>query len=392
MLLLLMAAAASLSSSAWQALIDNFSIHNAGFTGREIGILQSLREVPGFLAFTVVWLLLLLREQQFALASLALLGIGAAITGLFPSVIGLYCTTVLMSIGFHYYYTLETSLSLQWIDKKRTPMVLGRLLSAASFASIIAFLFIWLSFNLLGLPYLWVYLMLGSITLGVALFSWFAYPSFPQLAEQHKKMILRKRYWLFYALEFLSGARRQIFVVFAGFLLAQRFAYGPGEIAILFLINATINMLIAPSIGRLIGQIGEKMALIIEYLALIAIFIGYALVTNSTVAAVLYVLDHMFFAVAIGIRTYLQKIADPADIASTAGISFTINHIAAIVLPAILGIYVWSESPSSVFLLGAVIALISLALAFLIPRHPAPGNETLLSKGWYQTAAKRSTP
>ena len=83
--------------------LNNFAIERAAYTGVEIGILQSLREVPGFLAFTTIFVLLVLREQTFALISLALLGLGTAITGLFPSVIGLYCTTVLMSIGFHYF-------------------------------------------------------------------------------------------------------------------------------------------------------------------------------------------------------------------------------------------------------------------------------------------------
>ncbi len=101
-LLLLMAFVMPFSFSVWMVLINNFSIDVANFTGREIGILQSLREVPGFLAFTVVFALLLIKEQRLALISLLTLAVGIAITGLFPSVAGLYFTTVLMSIGFHY--------------------------------------------------------------------------------------------------------------------------------------------------------------------------------------------------------------------------------------------------------------------------------------------------
>ncbi|MES9970444.1 MAG: hypothetical protein ABW092_10460, partial [Candidatus Thiodiazotropha sp.] len=138
-LLLLMAIAVPLSFAAWQTLLNNFAIERAAFSGREMGMLQSLREIPGFLAFAVVFLLLLIREQRLAYLSLALLGIGTAITGFFPSVIGLYITTVIMSVGFHYYETLQTSLALQWIDKSRAPETLGRLIAAGSFASIITF-------------------------------------------------------------------------------------------------------------------------------------------------------------------------------------------------------------------------------------------------------------
>ena len=105
-LLLLMAAAVPLSFSIWMTLLDNFSIHRAHFSGREIGILQSLREIPGFLAFAVVWLLLVIREQRLAYISLVLLGLGTSVTGLFPSAFGLYITTIIMSLGFHYYATL----------------------------------------------------------------------------------------------------------------------------------------------------------------------------------------------------------------------------------------------------------------------------------------------
>ena len=105
--------------NAWSAQLNNFVVEAANFTGVEIGILQSLREVPGFLAFTTVFVLLILREQTFAVLSLSLLGLGVAMTGFFPTEYGLYFTTVIMSIGFHYFEAVKQSLSLQWLGKKR---------------------------------------------------------------------------------------------------------------------------------------------------------------------------------------------------------------------------------------------------------------------------------
>ncbi len=378
-LLLLMAAAVPLSFATWQALLNNFAIERAAFTGAEIGILQSLREVPGFLAFAVIFVLLLIREQRLAYLSLLLLGLGTAVTGAFPTVIGLYVTTVVMSLGYHYYETLQTSLALQWIDKKRAPETLGRIIAVGSFTSIVVYGLIWLTSDFLGLEYFWIYLIGGGATVAIALFAWLGFPSFPQPVEQHKKLILRKRYWLYYALTFLSGARRQIFIVFAGFLMVEKFGYDVGAIALLFLLNAGINVWLAPKIGRLIGRIGERKALIFEYIGLIGVFTAYAFVENATVAAGLYVVDHLFFALAIAIKTYFQKIADPADIAATAGVSFSINHIAAVVLPFALGL-VWIHSPSVVFLVGAVIALASLLLSQLVPGDPDRGSETVFSQ------------
>ena len=378
-LLLLMAVAVPLSFSAWNALLNNFAIERIAFTGKEMGILQSLREVPGFLAFGVVFLLLLIREQSLAIIALLLLGIGTALTGFFPSVIGLYLTTVLMSLGFHYYETLQTSLTLQWIDKDKTAETLGKLIAFGSMAAIVTFLLIWLADNFLQLDYRWMYLGFGGMTSLIALAAWMLFPKFPQQTEQHKHMVVRQRYWLYYALVFMSGARRQIFVVFAGFLMVERFAYSVSDIALLFLINAGMNVLFAKKIGRLIHRIGERKALLIEYSGLILVFSGYALVQHSGLAAGLYVLDHLLFAMAITLKTYFQKIAAPEDIASTAGVSFSINHIAAVVIPAAFGL-LWLVSPALVFLCGAGMAFISLLLSLLIPPNPTRGKETVLSQ------------
>ena len=379
MLLYLMAACSTLGFAVWHALLNNFAIERAGFTGLEMGILQSLREVPGFLAFTVVFLLLWVREQPLALVSLLLLGIGTALTGFFPTILGLYCTTILMSIGFHYYETVQSSLALQWVDKERAPETLGRLIAVRSFTSIITFGLIWLSFDFLSMQFQWVYLIGGGLAVGLALFCWLGFPQFPQKVVQNKHMVLRTRYWLYYALTFMSGARRQIFVVFAGFLMVEKFGYSVGAISALFLANAAINVWLAPRIGRLIGRWGERKALIFEYLGLIGIFTAYAFVDNATVAAGLYIADHVFFALAIAIKTYFQKIADPADIASTAGVSFTISHIAAVVIPAAFGA-LWLVSPASVFLAGTAMAAISLIMACNVPHQPQPGNEVLVGR------------
>jgi hypothetical protein len=377
-LLMLMAVAVPLSFAAWRTLLNNFAIERAAFSGQEMGILQSLREIPGFLAFGVVFLLLMIREQRLAIVSLALLGIGTAITGFFPSALGLYVTTVIMSIGFHYYETLQTSLTMQWIDKSHAAETFGRLIAVGSFASIVTFALIWLADDLLQIDYPWIYLMMGGMTLAMALLAWQGFPLFPQQTEQHKHMVLRGRYWLYYALTFLSGARRQIFVVFAGFLMVEKFGYSVSQIALLFLVNASLNVFLAPRIGRLIGQVGERRALLLEYAGLILVFVGYALVEDATKAAGLYILDHLFFAMAIALKTYFQKIAAPEDIASTAGVSFSINHIAAVVIPALFGI-IWLSSPALVFLLGAAMAALSFAFSLLIPENPLPGRESRLA-------------
>ena len=135
-LLMIMAAAMQLSFAAWWNLMNNFAVHELAFTGREIGIQQSIREIPGFLAFTAIYLLLVLREQTLAYLSLALLGVGVAATGYFPSTWGFYMTTFVMSVGFHYYETMNQSLSLQWLPKEKAAAGMGKILSVGAFAQL----------------------------------------------------------------------------------------------------------------------------------------------------------------------------------------------------------------------------------------------------------------
>jgi predicted MFS family arabinose efflux permease len=376
-LLLVMAAAVPLSFATWNALLNNFAIERAAFTGQDMGILQSLREVPGFLAFGIVAVILVLREQTVAYVSLLLLGLGTAATGWFPSVMGLWITTIIGSIGFHYYETVQTSLSLQWIGKDKAPETLGRIIAAGSLTSIVAFGLTWIAFDLAGADYAETYMAAGGLTALIAIACWALWPRYPEAVRQHRALILRPRYWLYYALTFMAGARRQIFIVFAGFLMVERFGFSVGLISALFLANAAVNMWLAPAIGRFIQRFGERRALICEYIGLILVFLAYAAVDDPWLAGVLYVLDNLFFALAIAIKTYFQKIADPADIAATAGVGFTINHIAAVIIPAAFGA-LWMVAPAAVFLAGAAMAAVSLALSFNVPLAPAPGREAIL--------------
>ncbi|MGD2128795.1 MAG: MFS transporter [Lysobacterales bacterium] len=376
-LLILLAVASSLAFSVWQALLNNFAVEQAAFTGREIGILQTLREVPGFLAFTTVFVLLILREQTFALLSVGLLGAGVALTGFFPGEHGLYLTTLLMSTGFHYFYTLQQSLTLQWVEKERTPEVLGRLSSANSIAALLAFAVVWAGMQYLDASFATLYVAAGGAAIALILVAAVFFPSYPEVVPQRRHLLLRKRYWLYYALTFMSGARRQIFTVFAAFLMVEKFGFSAANMALLLLVNHVVNAWLAPRIGRLIGRVGERSALALEYGGLIVIFSCYAFVNTAAFAVALFVLDHLLFAMAIAIRSYFQKIADPADIASTAGVSFTINHIAAVVIPVTFGV-LWLYSPAAVFLAGSVMAGVSLLLSRMVPRSPGPGHEVIV--------------
>lgn len=382
-LLFVMALTMPIAFNAWSALLNNFVIEVANFDGADIGLLHTVREIPGFLAVGVIAVILIVREQVLAMISLMLLGVATAITAWFPSLGGLLFVTFFSSVGFHYYETVNQSLQLQWLRKDRAPQVLGWLVAMGSASTLVVYGLIVLTWDRFDLSYNTVFMAAGGFTAVLALFCLIAYPQFDAPTPQTKKVVLRRRYWLYYALQFMAGARRQIFVVFAGFMMVEKFGFEVHELTSLYLINLVINIAAAPLLGKAVSMFGERRTLIFEYAGLAIVFAAYGGIYwfgwGVLLAAILYVIDHVLFALALALKTYFQKIADPADIAPTAAVAFTINHIAAVFLPALLGL-LWVVSPGAVFALAAAMAMISLGLSLLIPRHPEPGNETILSK------------
>jgi hypothetical protein len=380
-LLFVMAAAMPLAFATWTALLNNFVVEVAAFDGADIGTLHMVREVPGFLAVGVIVVLLVMHEQVLALASLVLLGVATALTAQFPTMGGILAITLLSSIGFHCYETVNQSLQLQWLPKDRAPQVLGLLVAAGSGATLLAYLALVLTWERLGLTFDTVYWVSGGATALLALAAWAVFPRFEAPDPQVKRLVLRRRYWLYYALQFLAGARRQIFVVFAGFMMVERFGLAVHEVASLFIVTLLASLIGAPLVGRAVARFGERAVLVFEYAGLVTVFLLYAGIYafdwGVWVAASLYVVDHILFAMALALKTYFQKIGDPGDMASTAAVAFTINHVAAVTLPVPLGL-LWLASPGAVFVVAAAIACGSLALSLLIPRHPEPGRETRL--------------
>ncbi len=347
----------------WRTLFNNFAVEIGGLDGNHIGVIQSVREVPGFLTLLVIYVILVIREHRLSALSILVLGFGVAVTGFFPSYAGLIVTTLIMSFGFHYYETTNQSLTLQYFDKGTSPWVFGKLRSVAAGSSIAIGLGIWILEPYLD--YTQLYLLFGGLIMAAAIWGFFQDPTDKNLVPQRKQMILRTRYWLFYFLTFMSGARRQIFMAFAVFLLVKKFGYTVQEITLLFVINNAVNYFLSPLIGKAIIRYGERKVLSLEYFSLIFIFTGYAITESKLVGALLYIGDHIFFNFAIAIRTYFQKIADPRDIAPSMAVSFTINHIAAVVLPVLGGI-LWMVDYRIPFIAGAVMSVVSLAATQLI--------------------------
>lgn len=353
----------------WSALYTNFAVDAAGLTGQQNGIVHSVREVPGLLSVGVILLLLYMREVTLTSVAILVCGLGVAATGFFPSFEGLLIWTFILSLGFHYFEATNQSLTLQYFSIAEAPIVMGRLRAATAAGSfvmggVILFAVDYFSFRVL-------FCIAGSLAVCVGIWAMFQRPEKTALPPQRRGMVLRAKYWLFYLLTGLSGARRQIVMVFSAFLLVERFGFTIREMSLLLLGSHLINWILNPFIGRVINIVGEKPLLLGKYVCVIGICLGYVFCTQAWMVAVLYIFDQILFCFTISIRTFFQKIADREDIAPSMAVGVTVNHIAAVAVPLVGG-WLWMIDHRIPFWMGVGFGVLSLCAALQIPARLSP--------------------
>lgn len=352
----------------WQAMFNNFAVEEIGVGPASIGWVQAVRELPGLVGFLAGFLALFLPEVRIMALSVILLGVGTFLTGQAANVPFLLISTVVMSFGFHFFYPSNNAVVLMAVEKRHAPKTLGQLNSLGAIAALAA----------TGTVYLlaerWGYRSLFMAVGGLCAVGGLLLLPLGRTQDglpPRRRVVLRKRYWLYYVLSFLMGSRRHIFTTFAIFLLVREYGISVQTTAILFLLNNLINTYSLQLVGRWVGQLGERLMLSVSFGALAFVFLGYAYVTYLPVLFLLFVVDNILFGFRLALTTYFQKIAiTPEELTSNLSVAQTVNHIAAVVVPVIGGM-VWelfgSQAP---FLVGVGIVLVSLVLTQFVRTPP----------------------
>jgi predicted MFS family arabinose efflux permease len=368
----------SFSYQLWRSLFNNFAVGELGVGADQIGLIQSVRELPGLLGFTVGLLALVLNEMRIVGLSVVFLGVGIALTGGAGNLLGLLVSTVLMSVGFHAFVPANSSAVLQLTGEDEAPHMLGRLSSLNALAALGGAGLVFVALGPLGFRGLFA-VTGASVTVGglVALL-WAIRKPLPKRSDVDQRRleavyamqspahragrpIMRRCYWLYYLLEFLMGSRRHIFTTFAVFLLVRKYNVPAHTITVLYLVNNLIGMFLYRQFGRIIARFGEKRTLTVNFVLLIFVFLGYAYIPVLPLLYGLFLADQMLFGLRIALQSYFQKIAvHPQEITPNLSLGQTINHIAAVAIPLVGGI-VWETVGSQyTFLIGVGIACTSL--------------------------------
>jgi predicted MFS family arabinose efflux permease len=360
--------------SAWRVMFNNYAVDVFAADATQVGIIQAVREIPGLLAFGVGILAVIFAESRIAALSVVLAGAGLVVAGMAQSLWILGLATLMMSFGFHYFMPTNSSQLLLLSKSEELGRAQGKLSSFQSLASLFgAGLVLVLT---LFIDYRQTFFLIGGAVALVGLYLTFALPS-NRTDTESRKTRLKKDYWLYYTLSFLRGCRRHIFTTFAIFLLVKHHGLSITAVSALMLVTFGINVFTFRILGNLTDKIGERRILAGSSAILVLIFSGYAWIEYIPVLIGFYLIDNVLFGSSIALKSYVRKIAPPADVTGCLSFGMTANHITAVIIPVAGGV-VWNLFGHEVtFMAGAAIVLIDMFFALAVPSNPEPRPEVL---------------
>lgn len=351
----------------------NFVSSEVGLEAESIGLLDGVREVPGLLTALLALAALLFTESILATLCLVLLGVGLYVYGQAASFTPLIIGTLVSSIGFHLYGPVQNSILLRTAAPNERGRRLADISAIAALATVLATLLVRFLTPVIGIRNM---LTLAAVLAVVGAAVQFLSRQGGERTDIRRGMVFKWQYKSYYWLTLLAGSRRQINYTFAKMALVLLYGVPLTTMATLMLVASLLSIATRPIFGRIIDILGEMRTLSLNYIILIGVFLGYALVPYTPVLYVLFVLDHILLGFDIGITTHLDKIAPREDVSPSLAMGGTINHITGILVPVVGG-FMWAFfSPRSVFLTGAVICIISLVQVQYLP-GPGQSDEKI---------------
>jgi MFS family permease len=339
-------------------MFNNFIVTRLGIEPHELGVVEGLREVPGFLNVLFIAIMIRWIPSRMAALSLMLMGMGIAAFVYVDSVTTLAMFSFIWSIGFHCWVPLEQAMGLSFSPDGEKGKWLGQLRSVSSFSWLLAIGTCMLLYDMID--YEGMFVIAGAVTLigGLCLFG----VRHEVVDADEERFVFRRRYGLYYALNFLQGCRKQMFITFAIFALVKVHGMPVETTMILVFVNQVLITLTAPLLGRLVDRLGERVMLSASYAGLIFVFAGYALIDHRPTLYVLYCVDNLIFFGSIALTTYVHRMTDSTDLKSTLSMGVTMNHLAAVAAPLIGGLAWHYFGHRVIFLSGSALAAISLVV------------------------------
>jgi len=313
----------------------NFFVDVLGLSGSQVLWLMGIREIPGLSLMFIAALFMHLPLARRAAVSLLLMGIGYGLYATVHSYSALIAVALIASLGFHNWMPLQSALSLGLSAKEYSGRVLGAISSVGALASIVGMGGVALLAAILPLR---AFYILGGVAMIVAGVLVSRLPTnIGDTKEKKPRLLLKRRYWLYYVLILFEGSRMQVFSTFGTLVLVQHYGLGPRQISLLLVVSGIVNFLAAPPLGRLIDRLGERLTLSASYVALALCFMGYATVHNAWFLGVMLIAINLLVTLRIGLSTYVNRIAPPEELTPTLSAGVSINHITSVTMSLLAG-------------------------------------------------------
>jgi len=341
-----------------RGIFNNFVVETLHIRPDQLGLVQSIREIPGLLTAPLAVIQGFFKENVWAGLCLLVTALGLFLHTMAFSFPMLIIATLVLSTGFHLFYPAQSSIVMKTALPEERATRMGQMNSGAAAASLVSFLVVMMVSRSQGTNYSLLHLLAAvfAVVGGILVLT----RPLPGTGSGRKPMNYDPKFMSYYILTLLGGSRRQITTTFAGYLLVESFGTPVAVMVLLSAISSVVAILTRPMIGRVVDSWGEQNSLIVNYSLVIVLFVGYALVASPIPLFVIYVLDHGLIGFDVAITTHLGKIAPKEVLSSAYAMGQTVNHITGVSVPALGGLLWKAAGGASVFLSGAVIALASL--------------------------------
>jgi MFS family permease len=370
-LLLVMVAALGVTSGIFETTLNNFLNDTFNITAEQRGALEFPRELPGFLVAVLGGMLFFLSEIRLGTAAACCLACGLAGLAFMGdrSYGAMIAFLVLWSTGNHMLMPVTSTITLSVSPRRMRAGRMGQIGAVNVAAAILGSGLVWVGLQYVDLSYRAMFIIAGACALVAALAVSRMHP-LPARAGRRPKLVLKRRYSLYYVLCAFSGARKQVFITFGPWVLIKAFRQPPSTFGLLSIIASVIGVWMLPQLGKWIDRLGERAILMAEALLLVFVCVSYGYAERFAGPAALYVvaatlvLDELLFSVGMARTTYIDKIAETkADLTASLSLSVSLDHAVSMTVP-MLGGYLWVRyGYPTVFLAGAVIAVVTLIAA-----------------------------
>jgi MFS family permease len=319
-------------------------------------------------------------SRRLSVVAMMLGAAGAVLIGFTSSSYGVMIIWLfIFSMGNHLFMPLASTIGMELAREGQDGRRLGQLNAIRNLAAILGSFSVVLGFKYLGFSFQHIF-AISAVLLGVAAALFFMMRPEP-VVEKRGFLQLHKEYRLYYILNALSGARKQLFITFAPWVLVSVLGQPTQLMAMLFTIGGVIGILFQPLLGWAIDKFGERVILASEAVILVFVCFGYGFAKfifpadrAFLVVCACFLIDQMIFSVGMARSTYMKKIAlQPDHIQPALTAAVTIDHVFSITA-ALLGGVIWNAFGFQyVFLMGAGLAVINFftALRVRLPRKVA---------------------